>query len=513
MWTPVRPNSEDVALALNDAVLSVRRLEKVYPNGTAALKNASFEIAGATIHGLIGANGAGKSTLIKILSGAIAASGGEIVWSGERRSWRKPADAAAAGIATIHQHIPLAGTLSVRENVFLASTQPWRESGFERRRFDELLETVGYDINPDTIVDELPIGRRQMISILQAIAADARLLIMDEPTASLSDIERAMVFDTIRRLRDSQGTSILFISHFLDEILELCQNVTVLRDGITVLNEPRAAIDEQKLIVAIVGREAALASVNRATFVHETAEPLLTVSGLSSPGRLDQIEFSAKPGEIVGLAGLLGSGRSEILHAIFGADPAASGSVVIAGRSVGRTIPAAMAAGVVLVPEDRIRQALFVDESIRWNTTLPNPAPVSALGLFPIESLEEQRAAMIISTFSVVAPNADVPVAALSGGNAQKIALGRALAADCRVLLLDEPTAGVDIGAKADIRRAVGEIAARGTAIILAISDFEELLALCDRVLVVSDGRIIAERRAADTSEHELMALAGGLTN
>ena len=172
-----------------------------------------------------------------------------------------------------------------------------------------------------------------------------------------------------------------------------------------------------------------------------------------------------------------------------------------------------MAAGVVLVPEDRIRQALFADESIRWNTTLPNPAPVSALGLFPIEALEEQRAAMIISTFSVVAPNADVPVAALSGGNAQKIALGRALATACRVLLLDEPTAGVDIGAKADIRRAIGEIAAKGTAIIVAISDFEELLALCDRVLVVSHGRITAERRAADTSEHELMALAGGLTN
>jgi len=275
----------------------------------------------------------------------------------------------------------------------------------------------------------------------------------------------------------------------------------------------RDGLDEQKLIVAIVGRETALAAINHTTFVVENAEPLLSVSGLSSPGRLDQIALSAKPGEIVGLAGLLGSGRSEILHAIFGADPAANGCVVIAGRPVGQTIPASMAAGVVLVPEDRVRQALFADESIRWNTTLPNPAPVSALGLFPIEALEEQRAAMIISTFSVAAPNAGVPVAALSGGNAQKIALGRALAAECRVLLLDEPTAGVDIGAKADIRRAITEIAAKGTAIIVAISDFEELLAVCDRVLVVSHGRIIAERHAADTSEHELMALAGGLTN
>ena len=500
-------------MVLNDAVLSVRRLEKVYPNGTAALKSASFDIAGATIYGLIGANGAGKSTLIKILSGAIPASGGEIVWSGERRDWRRPADAAAAGIATIHQHIPLAGTLSVRENVFLASSRPWRESGFERRRFDELLEAVGYDIDPEAIVDELPIGRRQMVCILQALAADARLLIMDEPTASLSDTERTMVFDTIRRLRDSRGTSVLFISHFLDEILELCQQVTVLRDGVTVLNEPRAAIDEQKLIVAIVGREAALAGENRAAFVREADAPVLDVRGLSSPGRLDQVAFSVRPGEVVGLAGLLGSGRSEIMHAIFGADPTASGSVTIAGLPVPRTIAAAIAAGIVLVPEDRIRQALFVNESIRWNTTLPNPAPVSMWGLVPVEALEERRADEIISAFSVIAPNADVLVAELSGGNAQKIALSRALAADCRVLLLDEPTAGVDIGAKADIRRVVSEIAETGTAIVVAISDFEELLAICDRVLVVSEGRIIAERRAAYTSEHELMALAGGLTN
>ena len=498
---------------VNDAVLSVKRLEKVYPNGTAALKSASFDIAGATIHGLIGANGAGKSTLIKILSGAIPASAGEIVWLDERREWRRPADAAAAGIATIHQHIPLAGTLSVRENVFIASTRPWRDSDYERRRFDELLEAVGYDIDPEAIVEELPIGRRQMVSILQALAADARLLIMDEPTASLSDTERAMVFDTIRRLRDSRGASILFISHFLDDVLDLCQHVTVLRDGVTVLNEPREAITEQKLIVAIVGREAALAAVNRPTIDRDADEPLLELSGISSPGRIEDVAFAVKPGEIVGLAGLLGSGRSEIMHAIFGADPAAGGSVMLANKPVGRTIAAAMAAGIVLVPEDRVRQALFLNESIRWNTTLPNPAPVSALDLFPVQALEERRANEIIAAFSVVAPNADIPVAELSGGNAQKIALGRALAEKCRVLLLDEPTAGVDIGAKADIRRVIAEIAAKGTAVVVAISDFEELLAICDRVLVVSEGRIIAERRAIETNEHELMALASGLTH
>jgi ribose transport system ATP-binding protein len=499
-------------LAGTEPALSVRRLEKVYPNGTIALKNASFDIAGATIHGLIGANGAGKSTLIKILSGAIAASGGDILWHGERREWRRPADAAAAGIATIHQHVPLAGTLSVRENVFLASTQPWRRSRRERTRFDELLEAVGYDIDPDTIVDDLPIGRRQMVSILQALAADARLLIMDEPTASLSDAERTMVFDAVRRLRDTRGTSILFISHFLDDVLELCQGVTVLRDGMTVLNEPRETLNEQKLIAAIVGRQDALASVDRAALA-DGAGPLLRVSGLSSPGRIDAIDLAVRPGEIVGLAGLLGSGRSEILHAIFGADRKATGTVELAGRPVGRTIAAAMAADIVLVPEDRMRQALFANESIRWNTSLPNSRPICAIGLFPIRSLEKQRSAEIIAAFSVVAANDQVTVGELSGGNAQKIALGRALAADCRLLLLDEPTAGVDIGAKADIHRAITGLTANGTAVVVVISDFEELLGLCDRVLVVSEGRIIAERRPIETSEHELMALAGGLLN
>jgi ribose transport system ATP-binding protein len=499
-------------LADQEPVLSVRRIEKVYPNGTTALRNASFDVAGATIHGLVGANGAGKSTLIKILSGAIAASGGDIVWRGESCAWRRPADAAAAGIATIHQHIPLAGTLSVRENVFLASPRPWRNSRFERHRFDDLIEALGYDIDPDTIVEELPIGRRQMVSILQALAAQARLLIMDEPTASLSDTERALVFDTIRRLRDTQGTSILFISHFLDDVLELCQNVTVLRDGVTVLNEPRAAIDEQNLITAIVGRETAFGNIERAAPA-ESAEPSLKVSGLSSPGRIAGVDLAIRPGEIVGLAGLLGSGRSEILHAIFGADAKAAGSVTVGGQPVGRSIAAAIAAGIVLVPEDRLHQALFAAQSILWNASLPNPAGICAAKFFPVRSLEQRRADRIVATFSVVAANTDVAVAELSGGNAQKIALGRALAADCRVLLLDEPTAGVDIGAKVDIRRAVVDLAANGTAVLVAISDFDELLTMCDRVLVVFEGRIIAERRSNDTTEHELMALAGGLLN
>ena len=494
---------------LNEPILSVKAIEKVYPNGTVALKNASFNVAGGTIHGLIGANGAGKSTLIKILSGVIPASGGEIVWRGETHTWRNPADAAAKGIATIHQHIPLAPTLSVQENVFLASTHPWRNSRSERDRFDRLLDSIGYSVDPEALVDSLPVGQRQMVCILQALAAEARLLIMDEPTASLSEHERLVVFEAIRRLRDNHGTSVLFISHFLDEIMELCQHVTVLRDGIVVLDQSRHQIDERKLVVAIVGKETSL-DVERSPISPDTA-PALEVRGLSSPNRINGVDFAVGAGEIVGLAGLFGSGRSEILHAIFRADPRATGTVNVDGAPVGRDIAAAMGAGIVMVPEDRVQQALFVNESIRWNTSLSNSRTICAMKIFPVAHKERRRADEIIAKFSVVSAGSDVAIGELSGGNAQKIALSRAITADWRVLLLDEPTAGVDIGAKADIHRAIAALAAEGAAVIVAISDFEELLSICDRILVVSSGRIIAERRPADTSEHELTALAGGL--
>ena len=495
---------------LNQPILSVKAVQKIYPNGTVALRNTSFDVACETIHGLIGANGAGKSTLIKILSGVIPASNGQIIWRGTSRMWQSPADASANGISTIHQHIPLAPTLSVRENVFLASAHPWRNSRSERERFEQLLASIGYSIDPDILVGDLPIGQRQMVSILQALASEARLLIMDEPTASLSEHERSVVFDAIRRLRDNHGTSVLFISHFLDEIMELCQHVTVLRDGVVVLDQPRDQIDERKLVVAIVGKETSL-EVKRPTVSRDTL-PLLEVHELASPDRIDGVDLLVRAGEIVGLAGLFGSGRSEILHAIYGADTRATGTVKIDGRPIGRSIPAALAAGIVLVPEDRIQQALFVNESIRWNASLPNSRAICTMNVLPVARKEKRRADDIISTFSVVAANSDIAVGELSGGNAQKIALSRAITADWRVLLLDEPTAGVDIGAKADIHRAIAALAAAGAAVIVAISDFEELLGFCDRVLVIASGRIIAERRPADTTEHELTALAGGLT-
>jgi ribose transport system ATP-binding protein len=492
-------------------LLSIEGLEKTYPNGTTALRGVTFAVAERRIQGLVGANGAGKSTLIKILSGAVPASGGTMTWLGTPRVWRQPVEALQAGIATIHQHIPLAATLSVIENVFLAADRPWRRAGSERRQFRKLIEDVGYDIDPDAIVADLPIGRRQMVSILQAIATEARLLIMDEPTASLSDSEREIVFRTMRWLRDSHGTSILFISHFLDEVMDLCEHVTVLRDGEIVLDESRGSLNEQSLVAGIVGKKSAIYEVKRTSHDLDAARPVLEVTDLASPTGVRDVALSVRAGEIVGLAGVLGSGRSEILHAIFGADPAATGDVTVAGRAVRHAINGALDAGIVLVPEDRNGQALFPAESIRWNLSLPASDEICALNVFPVRMREEARARRIIDTFSVVASSSAIGVGQLSGGNAQKIALGRAMSDACKVLLLDEPTAGVDIGAKADIRRVIDDIAKGGVAVVVVISDFEELLSMCTRILVIANGGIVAERRPEDTSEHELVALASGL--
>ena len=387
---------------LNQPILSVEGIEKVYPNGTIALKNASFSVADGTIHGLIGANGAGKSTLIKILSGAIPASNGRIVWRGETRTWRSPADAAANGIATIHQHIPLAPTLSVQRKRFPGLAACGGETPeSERDRFDRLLESVGYTVDPDAVVDDLPVGQRQMVCILQALASEARLLIMDEPTASLSEHERSVVFDAIRRLRDNHGTSVLFISHFLDEIMELCQHVTVLRDGVVVLDQPREQIDERKLVVAIVGKEASL-SVARSAVSRGTG-PVLEVHGLSSP-EPDRSAWSLplSRAKSSGWPACLGRAEARFCTQFTVPIIAQAGSSRLMGRPVDRNITAALEAGIVIVPEDRIQQALFVNESIRWNTSLSNSSAVCAMGVFPVARKEKQRADEIISTFSVV---------------------------------------------------------------------------------------------------------------
>ncbi len=493
----------------NPDLLQLEGLAKVFPNGTVALRGVDLTIRAGFVHGLLGANGAGKSTLIKILSGALPATAGTISWCGERVSWRRPVEPQAAGVATLHQHIPLVGTLSVLENVFLGEASGWRRTRELEARLRRLAQSIGYDIDPQARVGDLSIGQRQMVAILQALAMKARLIILDEPTASLAASERAVVYRTIEHLARVERTAVLFVSHFLDEIMALTDEVTVLRDGVAVLHADTGDLDEERIAEAIVGR-AVTAFAREPARMKFSDPPVLEIDQLACAGKLAPCSFTLRAGEVLGIAGFLGSGRSELLHAIFGADREARGEVRMLGRIVGRSPGAAVRAGLGLVPEDRMGQGLIPGFALWQNASLPFLEKVAWRDFLMVHRLEVARAEEAIARLRIKATSVAVPVSELSGGNAQKVSIAKWLTEATKVLLLDEPTVGVDIGAKAEILQNVRALAAAGAGVIIVSSEFEELLAVSDRVLVLRDGAIVAERQAIETTEHELILLAGG---
>ncbi len=494
----------------NLPLLCLEGVTKTFYNGVVALRGVDLELVRGKVHGLLGANGAGKSTLINVLSGSFPASGGRIVWKGSPVTYSSPKAANDLGIATIHQHIPLVPTLSVLENVFLDDMSRWRKDPACRGRFLALCQSVGYWLDPDCPVGELSIGQRQMVAILQALGTGAELIVMDEPTASLATSEREVVYRLVQHLARVENKAILFVSHFLDEVMALTDCVTVLRDGLAVFHAETSQLDEARIAEAIVGRQ--IAALERAVYppVRPDAPVLLEVCALSSPGRLAPVSLQLHAGEVIGIAGLLGSGRSELLHAIFGADPEATGEVRVAGRPTRRSTSAAVRAGLALVPEDRMAQGLVPGFEIWRNTTLPALPGVSWGRWLPRRDAERQRGSDAIRRLQIKANSPDILVTELSGGNAQKVTIAKWLYSDVKVFLLDEPTAGIDIGAKTDILLLVRELAAAGNAVVIVSSEFEELLAVSSRILVMRDGRCIAERTAQETSEHELILLAGG---
>ncbi len=501
-------------MAKDTLLLRVKGLAKTFPNGAVALRGVTFDIEPGKVHGLLGANGAGKSTLIKILCGAIRATAGEMDWKGQ--PIRLPAGPRAAndlGIATIHQHVPLVPTLSVLENIFLSDGGLSRQNRQYMVRYRALCDRIGYHLDPDAIVSDLPIGQRQMVAILTALISGAELIIMDEPTASLASEERELVYRMVRQLSRQEGKAILFVSHFLDEVVDLTDHVTVIRDGRVVLEAETSDLDEAKIAEAIVGREVAtLERLGHARPAHASAmeQPLLELRSLASPGRFAPMSLKLAAGEVLGIAGLLGSGRSEVVHAIFGADPQATGEVLLDGRRLPRSTAASVRAGLALVPEDRMRQGLVPGFEIWRNTTLPALDSVSWMGLVPLRDKETGRGQAAIDRLKIKAESPEVLVSELSGGNAQKTTIGKWLFSDVKLFLLDEPTAGIDIGAKTDILKLVRALAEAGKAIIIVSSEFEELLAVSDRVIVLRDGKVAAERLGHDTSEQELVLLAGG---
>jgi ribose transport system ATP-binding protein len=496
---------------MGGVLLEARDITKQFANGTIALHGVSMAVDEGSIHGLVGANGAGKSTLFKIVAGALPPNGGGLRWRGEDVSWSSPADSHAAGVSTIHQHIPLVPTLTVLENVYLGEM-----SGLFRRaslldRYEALCERLGYRADPHKVVADMPLGERQMVAVAQALAGGATLVCMDEPTASMAHAEVDVLFAAVRRLR-AEGVSFVFCSHFLDQVLDLTDVVTVLRDGRKVMTVPTDSLDEDALVNAMVGRDLHQIEDSRMGPPPVDAPVLLDVRDLSSPGRLDGIDLQVRAGEIVGIAGMLGSGRSELLEAIFGADSAARGTVKVNDVDVKNDVGARVRGGVALVPEDRVRQALVPGWEIWRNVSLPGLAGLSRRGIVPDVGAEVARADQAIADLGIRTQSAATPVTSLSGGNAQKVVFAKWLFDDSDVYLLDEPTVGVDVGAKADILRLVRGFSEAGKAVVIVSSGFEELLAVAHRIVVMRGGRVVAEREAGATEETELLALASGLS-
>jgi rhamnose transport system ATP-binding protein len=474
---------------------------------TQALTDVGLELHAGQIRALVGENGAGKSTLAKILAGIHQPDSGTIALAGVPTVLRNPADARAHGIAVVHQEPQLFPDLSVAENVFIGHVPPGRfrtiDWGAMRNGADALFQELDVPLDAGTLVRGLSMADQQLIEIARSLSFDASVLILDEPTASLSAHEVARLFTIVRRLRD-RGVAILFVSHRLDEVFELCDQATVLRDGRHVISAPTASLSTADLIRHMVGRAVTLFP----RVESPVGDVLLQVSGLTRAGVFEEVSFSVRAGEIVGFAGLVGAGRTEVARVLFGIDRRDAGVVRLGDRDQVFANPSeAMAAGVAYLPEDRHLEGLVLDFSIAHNVTLPI-LPRLFPRLFVRESKERSVGDGYATRLDVRMTGVDQPVGALSGGNQQKVVLAKWLATEPRILILDEPTRGIDIGAKVEVHRIISELAASGLGIILISSDLPEVLAMSDRIIVLHEGRITAEIARANATEEAVMYAA-----
>ncbi len=479
--------------------------------GVVALKGVSFELLAGEVHAIVGENGAGKSTLIKTITGAHAPDTGTIELDGRPLRDNSPAVSRAAGIAVIYQQPSLFPDLTVAENIGLRLEQGglwrWVKWGDRRRQARELLRQVESDISPDIAVRDLSMPQQQLVEIAAALGAKAKVLILDEPTASLSERESAGLLKVVRQLR-GRGLGIVYISHRLEELPLIADRVTVLRDGNCIGTRLMAEVDRAELIKLMVGRELSAVFpkivVPIGNVVLETREVSCRASGVKPTS------LTVRSGEILGLAGLVGAGRTELARVLFGLTPADGGTILLRGRPVVIRTPAdAVAHGIAYVPEDRRRHGVVLEMSVAANTTLAVLRKISRAGLIDF-SKEQQFSNSFVQRFAIKTPSTDVPVGNLSGGNQQKVALARWLATDPKVIILDEPTQGVDVGSKAEIYRLMGELASGGLAIIMISSELPEVLGMSDRIAVMHGGRIVEVLdRAAATQERVLeLALA-----
>ena len=493
-----------------EPIVRFEGIVKRFP-GIVALHDVSVDVMPGSIHGLVGENGAGKSTLGKVLSGIHPFDEGRIFYEGRQVRFGGPDEALAAGIGVVHQELSFCENMTVAENLCLEKL-PARFGFVSRPRMKErarkLLATIGADIDESRRIGELTIGRQQLVQIAAAVGRGARVIIFDEPTSSLSQAEADRLYTLIRDLQ-SRGVTSLFVSHRMQEIFQLCDTVTVLRDGGVVGTLPTADLDEDRLVEMMIGRK--VEAYYPAHLAAATGELLLNVNAFNSPGKFRDVAFEVRAGEVVGMAGLVGSGRTEVAQALFGLDPASSGDIAVRGKPARLCNAAdAIRAGLGLVPEDRKRHGLVLSMSCRGNTSLPILERIARAGWINLK----KEAALVDKYFSrmkVRTRGADTVVAALSGGNQQKVVLAKWLAAECRVLILDEPTRGVDVGAKAEIHALIDELARDGAAVLLISSDLPEVINLSTRILVMRNGRIAGEVPRKDATQDTLMRLMAGI--
>ena len=485
------------AAPARDAV-RMRGITKSF-GGVQALRGVDLTVRPGSVHALLGENGAGKSTILKILCGVQPPDGGEVAIFGDPVTEFTPEAARRHGVAMIFQEMSLIPTLTVAQNIFL--TREPRSGLFlddraARAQAQALLAQLGVDIDPATPVSRLSTGQKQMTEIAKAVSQNARVLIMDEPTSALSTAEVDHLFAFVDRIR-RDGMAVLYVSHKMDEIRRIADTVTVLRDGAHILTRPIADITLEQIIEAIVGRRIN-AFAHRARVVDRSGPPLLELRGLSGQDKPREVSLQLHHGEILGIAGLLGAGRSELARAILGIDPPVSGSILLHGRPVPRGAPrAAIGAGIALIPEDRRTQGLILEQSVFANLTLPTIDRLSRRG-FVDDARALAQAQDLIARLRIKVASPSLAVKTLSGGNQQKVVLAKWLAAGPDVLVLDEPTAGVDIGSKGEIVELVRAVADSGKGVIVMSSELAELLSLSDRILVMSGGRVV---RTIDRAE------------
>ncbi len=487
-------------------LLEMKGIRKQFP-GVLALKDVSLEVRAGEVHALLGENGAGKSTLIKVLGGIYIPEEGEILINGEKVHIGNVHDSQRCGVSVIHQELVLVPKMTVAENIFLGR-EPVKKGVVDRDRMNrqaaELLNSFDLDISPECAIEDLTIAQQQMVEITKALSFNSQILVMDEPTSSLSDKEVSFLFKIIRKLKE-QGVGIIYISHRMSELNEISDRVTVMRDGEYIGTVETKTTSHDRLIAMMVGRQ--LTNYYTRTFT-DSREKVLEVKNLSDGKLLKGVSFDLYKGEILGFAGLVGAGRSEVMKCLFGLDPYIEGEILLDGEKVNIRHPGdAMAHGIALVPESRKEEALFMAQSVKFNTSIKVLRDFIR-GIFVNDRKEEEIASTYINKMSIKTPSSMQIIENLSGGNQQKVVIGRWLATNPRILILDEPTRGVDVGAKAEIYAIMNELALQGMAIIMISSELPEVINMSDRVVVMCNGAVTGTLGHSEMDQEKIMHMA-----